>query len=80
MTNDFYVKRARTVLNHNAPHQKTKRIRNNKNDELDINLRYLESTYLFIKWTMNLFIEDCKDIIKFWIILYTLSLVCEYFL
>ena len=80
MTNDFYVKRSRTVLNHNAPHQKPKRIRNNKNDELDINLRYLESTYFFIKWTMNLFIEDCKDIIKFWIILYTLSLVCEYFL
>ena len=80
MTNDFYVKRARTVLNHNTPHQKPKRIRNNKNDELDINLRYLESTYHFIKWTMNLFIEDCKDIIKFWIILYALSLVCEYFL
>ena len=80
MTNDFYVKRARTVLNHNAPHQKPPRIRNNKNDELDINLRYLESTYHFIKWTMNLFIEDCKDIIKFWIILYVLSLVCEYFL
>ena len=80
MTNDFYVKRARTVLNHNAPHHKSKRIRNNKNDESDINLRYLESTYHFIKWTMNLFIEDCKDIIKFWIILYALSLVCEYFL
>ena len=37
MTNDFYVKRSRTVLNHNAPHQKPKRIRNNKNYELDIN-------------------------------------------
>ena len=80
MTNDFYVKRSRTVLNHNALHQKTPRVRNNKNDELDINLRYLESTYFFIKWTMNLFIKDCKDIIKFWIILYALSLVCEYFL
>lgn len=80
MTNDFYVKRARKVLNHNMPHQKSKRIRNNKNYELDINLRYLESTYFFIKWTMNLFIEDCKDIIKFWIILYALSLVCKYFL
>ena len=80
MTNDFYVKRSRTVLNHNAPHQKPPRVRNNKNNELDINLRYLESTYHFIKWTMNLFIEDCKDIIKFWIILYVLSLVCEYFL
>ena len=80
MTNDCYVKRARTVLNHNAPHQKSPRVRNNKNDELDINLRYLESTYHFIKWTMNLFIEDCKDIIKFWIILYTLALVCKYFL
>ena len=80
MTNDFYVKRSRTVLNHNAPHQKPKRIRNNKNYELDINLIYLESTYFFIKWAMNLFIKDCKDIIKFWIILYTLSLVCKYFL
>ena len=80
MTNDFYVKRARTVLNHNAPHQKSKRIRNNKNDELDINLRYLESTYFFIKWSINLFIEDSIDIIKFWIILYALALVCKYFL
>ena len=79
MTNDFYVKRSRTILNHNAPHQKPPRIRNNKNYELDANLRYLKSTYCFMKWSIKMFMEDCIDIIKFWIILYALSLVCEYF-
>ena len=80
MTNDFYAKRARTVLNHNAPHQKSRRIRSNKNYESDANLRYLKSTYCFIKWSIELFMEDCIDIIKFWLMLYAISLVCKYFL
>ncbi len=80
MTNDFYVKRGKKFLSHTAPHQKSKRIRNNKNYELDINSKYLESTYFFMKWSINLLIEDCIDIIKFWIVLYALALVCEYFL
>ena len=79
MTNDFYAKRARTVLNHNAPHQKPRRVRNRKNNE-DVNLKYLESTYSFVKWSIKLFMEDCIDIIKFWLILYYLSCFCKYFL
>ena len=80
MTNDFYAKRARTVLNHKAPHQKPPRIRNNKKHELDVNLRYLTSTYCFIKWSIELFMEDCIDIVKFWLTLYVISLICKYFL
>ena len=80
MTNDFYAKRARTVLNHKAPHQKPPRIRNNKKHELDVNSQYLKSTYCFIQWFIKLFMEDCIDIIKFWIRLYTLSLICQHFL
>ena len=80
MTNDFYVKRARTVLNHKAPHQKPQRVRNNKKHELDVNSEYLKSTYCFIQWFIKLFMEDCIDIIKFWIRLYALSLICQHFL
>ena len=80
MTNDFYAKRARTVLNHKAPHQKPRRIRSNKKYELDANLKYLTSTYCFIQWSIELFMEDCIDIIKFWLMLYAISLVCKYFL
>ena len=80
MTNDFYAKRARTVLNHKAPHQKSPRIRNNKKHELDVNSQYLKSTYCFIQWFIKLFMEDCIDIIKFWIRLYALSLICQHFL
>ena len=79
MTNDFYVKRSRKMLNHKAPHQKQRRVRNRKNNE-DVNLKYLESTYSFIKWSIKLFMEDCIDIIKFWLILYYLSFFCKYFL
>ena len=80
MTNDFYAKRARTVLNHKAPHQKPPRIRNNKKHELDVNSQYLKSTYCFIQWFIKLLMEDCIDIIKFWIRLYALSLICQHFL
>ena len=80
MTNDFYAKRARTVLNHKAPHQKPPRIRNNKNYELDVNSIYLKSTYCFITWCIKLFIEDCIDILQFWIRLYALSLICQHLL
>ena len=80
MTNDFYAKRARTVLNHKAPHQKPPRIRNNKNSELDVNSKYLKSTYCSIQWCIKLFIEDCIDIIEFWIRLYALSLICQHLL
>ena len=80
MTNDFYAKRARTVLNHKAPHQKPPRRRNNKKHELDVNSQYLKSTYCFIQWFIKLFMEDCIDIIKFWIRLYALSLICQHFL
>ena len=80
MNNDFYVKRSKKFLNHKAPHQKPPRVRNNKKHELDVNSQYLKSTYCFIQWFIKLFMEDCIDIIKFWIILYALSLVCEYFL
>ena len=81
MKNDYYVKRGKKVLYRTAPHQKPPRMRNNKKDPtLDINSKYLESTYIFIKWTINLFIEDCKDVIKIWIVLYALALVCKYFL
>ena len=80
MTNDFYAKRARTVLNHKAPHQKPPRIRNNKKHELDVNSQYLKSTYCFIQWFIKLFMEDCIDIIKFWIRLYALSLICQHLL
>ena len=79
MTNDFYVKRSRKMFNHKAPHQKSRRVRNRKNNE-DVNLKYLESTYSFIKWSIKLFMEDCIDIIKFWLMLYYLSFFCEYFL
>ena len=80
MTNDFYAKRARTVLNHKAPHQKPRRIRNSKNYELDVNSIYLKSTYCFMEWCIKLFIEDCIDIIEFWIRLYALSLICQHLL
>ena len=79
MTNDFYVKRSRKMFNHKAPHQKPRRVRNRKNNE-DMNLKYLESTYSFIKWSIQLFMKDCIDIIKFWLILYSLSCFCKYFL
>ena len=86
MTNDFYAKRSKKILNHKAPHQKpprvrnNKRIRNNKKHELDVNSEYLKSTYCFIQWFIKLFMEDCIDIIKFWIRLYALSLICQHFL
>ena len=80
MTNDFYAKRARTVLNHKAPHQKPPRIRNNKKHELDVNSEYLKSTYCFIQLFIKLFMKDCINIAKFWLMLYVLSLICKYFL
>ena len=80
MNNDFYVKRSKKFLNHKAPHQKPPRIRNNKKHELDVNSQYLKSTYCFIQWFIKLFMEDCIDIVKFWLTLYAISLICKYFL
>ena len=80
MKNDFYVKRSKKFLNHKAPHQKPQRVRNNKKHELDVNSEYLKSTYCFIQLFIKLFMKDCINIAKFWLMLYVLSLICKYFL